>query len=483
MPIPMILAVLLCASVGVAQVSASAQAGQREQQTWSRFRGPNGTGVAETGELPVEFGPDRGLVWKAELPPGHSSPVLSASRVFLTAFEDEKLWTICLERSTGTEIWRREAPRARVTRIDPRNNSASPTPAVSEDIVVVFFPDFGLLAYDHDGEERWRVRLGPFNNLYGMGASPVLHGGRAFLACDQSTGSYLLAVDGKDGAELWRVDRPRATSGHSTPILYEPEDGGPQLILPGSFLLDAYDTDSGERVWWVSGLSFEMKSVPLLHDGMIYINGYGSPMNQPGNQITVPPFEEVVGERDADGDGAIAKGEMPPSRASAWFDFVDLGKDGSLDASDWAYLQAALASQNGMLAIQPGGRGDMTDKSVKWSYRRSVPQLPSPLVYRDVLYMLNDQGGLLTTLRPSDGEVLERGRLEDAVDNYYASPVAGDGKVYFVSENGLVTVLPAGGSLEPLAVNDLDETCYATPALAGAHIYLRTRSALYCFGK
>ena len=125
----------------------------------------------------------------------------------------------------------------------------------------------------------------------------------------------------------------------------------------------------------------------------------------------------------------------------------------------------------------------MTDKSVKWSYHRSIPQLPSPLVYDDVLYMLNDQGGLLTTLRPSSGERIQRGRLAQAIDNYYASPVAADGKVYFVSERGLVTVLPAGGSLKALAVNDLGETCYATPAIADGRLFVRTHQTLFCFGR
>ena len=87
-----------------------------------------------------------------------------------------------------------------------------------------------------------------------------------------------------------------------------------------------------------------------------------------------------------------------------------------------------------------------------------------------------------TTFRPASGEVLERGRIEEAVENYYASPVAGDDKVYLVTEEGLVVVLPAGGSLEPLATNDLGERCYATPALADGRIFLRTEKALYCFG-
>ncbi len=462
-----------------------AAAAQQESAVsgWSRFRGPNGTGIVESENLPVEFGPKRNVVWKTTLPPGHSSPVLSAAHVFLTAFEGEKLFTYCLDRATGKITWRREAKRPRTAKYDRRNNAASPTPAVDDDTVVVFFEDFGMIAYDHAGKKLWEFPLGPFNNEYGMGASPVLLEDRVFLACDQTRGSFLLAVRKVDGKQVFKVDRPEAKSGHCTPIIYRPEKGNPQLILPGSFLLDAYDTRTGEKVWWVHGLSFEMKSTPVLHEGTIYINGYGSPMNQPGSLIKLPEFKPTLAEHDADNDGLISKNEIPRFRGSRMlFGFVDLSDDGKLDAKDWAFLRAALASKNGMLAIRAGGRGDMTEKSVRWTYHRSVPQLPSPLVYRGVVYLLNDQGGILVRLRPGTGEVIERGRVKGAIDNYYASPVAGDGKVYLVSEGGMVSVLKAGGDLTPLAINDLSEECHATPALGKGRIFIRTRTALYCFG-
>ena len=450
---------------------------------WSRFRGPNGTGVVDTPGLPVRFDKETNVRWRTPLPPGRSSPVLSETRVFLTAYEGDVLYTIALARVDGRELWRKRAPRDRTTQLDARNDHASPTPALNADTVVVFFQDYGLVAYDHDGAERWRRPLAAFDNIYGMGASPLIVDGRVVLPCDQQTGSYLLCVDVASGEPLWRAERPSAKSGHCTPVVHRPEGGGAQLVLPGSFYLDGYDLASGARAWWVSGLSFEMKSVPVLHDGVVYINGYGSPMNQPGNQVEVPDFEAVRRERDADKDGLIGEQEMPPSRAANWFAFVDLDGSGALDEAEWTYLRDALASQNGMLAIRAGGAGGMTQKSVAWTYRKSVPQLPSPLLYRDVLWMLNDSGGLVTTFRPQTGEVLAKGRLADAVDTYYAAPVAGDGKVYLTSEHGLVVVLPPEGGLAPLCINDLGEDVYATPAIAGGCLYLRTTLALYCFAE
>ena len=140
-----------------------------------------------------------------------------------------------------------------------------------------------------------------------------------------------------------------------------------------------------------------------------------------------------------------------------------------------------MASDNGMLAIRLGGRGDMTATNVRWRYHKAVPQLPSPLVYRDVLYMVND-GGIVTALKPESGAEVGQGRLKGAIDRYYASPVAADNKVFMLSETGKVVVLPPGGSLDPVAVNDLGDDIYATPAISGGRMYVRTRGWLYCFG-
>ena len=123
----------------------------------------------------------------------------------------------------------------------------------------------------------------------------------------------------------------------------------------------------------------------------------------------------------------------------------------------------------------------MTEQNVVWTYHKRVPQLPSPLLYKDVLYMVND-GGIVTTLEPETGAIIAQGRLKGAVDNYYASPVAADGKIFMASELGKVAVLSPLGDLEVLAVNDLDDLIHATPAIADGRLYIRTRNTLYCFG-
>jgi len=117
---------------------------------------------------------------------------------------------------------------------------------------------------------------------------------------------------------------------------------------------------------------------------------------------------------------------------------------------------------------------------VAWEYRKSLPNVPSPIVYRNVLYLLKE-GGIVTSMDPATGRVHKQARLSGALEPYFASPVAGDGKLYMVSQNGKVVVLRAGADWEILAVNNLDEECFATPAIAGNSLFVRTRSRLYRF--
>jgi outer membrane protein assembly factor BamB len=448
---------------------------------WSRFRGPNGSGISDTKGLPAEFGPDKNVLWKVDLPQGYSSPIIHGNRIFLTALRDQSLLTIAVDRTNGKVLWERVAPRDRTEKLDKRNRPAAASAATDGEHVTVFFGDYGLVTYDLDGKELWKQPLGPFNNVYGMGASPVIVDGKVILVCDQSTNSYIAAWDAKTGKPLWKTPRTEAKSGHSTPILWTPKGGRQQVIVPGSFLLSAYDPDNGKRLWWVGGLSFEMKSTPVIKDEVVYINGFGSPENNPGSKIEVMTTEEAF-KHDADKDGKLSRDEVPTQHAKNYFSFMDLDGDKLWSREDWDYYKAAMNSDNGILAIQMGGSGDMTAKSVKWKYHRGIPQLPSPLIYENVLYLVNDGGGRVTLLDPDKGELLLQGRLPGSSDSFYASPVAGDGKVYIASEKGQVFVLRPGPKLETMAVNDLGDGIYATPALVDGRIYLRTLNTLYCFG-
>ena len=460
-------------------------------QDWSQFRGPNGTGVSITTGLPTDFGPDKNVLWKTPLPPGHSSPVLTRNRIFVTAHSNEKenhkLFVICLDRQTGKLLWQREVPRKQTGRLQLVNGPASPSPVTDGENVYVFFQEFGMISYDGSGKERWKLPLGPFNMFYGFGASPILVDDKVVLPVDQDNpNSFLIAVDKNNGRVRWKVDRPEVISGYSTPIVYQPKQGAKQIVIPESFQLSAYSVEDGKRVWFVRGLACEMKSIASHDSEYLYVNGWGFSQNQPGQQVKTITFAEGLAKYDKNHDGLIAKSEisgneMLDKMLSGAFEAFDADRDEKLNEKEWGIFRAMLAAENGLLAIKLGGQGDMTDSAIRWRYQKPVPQVPSTLLYKGVLYMVND-GGVLISFDPATGNVIKQGRLTGAIDKYFSSPVAADDKVYLIGEGGAVSVLKAAGDWQILKVNQLDDECFATPAIADGRIYIRTRSALYCFG-
>ena len=457
-------------------------------EEWSQFRGPNGTGVSATTGLPDTFGPAKNVIWKTELPPGHSSPVLTSDRVYVTAHVNDQLFVISIDRQTGKIVWQKQVPRTRQGRLQNVNGPASPSPVTDGTNVYVFFQDAGLLSFDRDGKERWRLPLGPFNMFYGFGASPILVDDKVILPVDQDyPASYLIAVDKNSGKVRWKVERPVVISGYSTPVVYQPKQGPKQIVVPESFQLSAYSVEDGKRVWWVRGLACEMKSIASQDGEYLYINGWGFPQNQPGQQVPTVSWEEGLKRYDKDNDRQITKAEATGTEKmdkmlSAAFEAFDMNRNEKLDEKDWEVFRAMMASENGLLAIKMGGTGDQTATAIRWRYQKPVPQVPSTLLYKGVLYMINDSG-ILLSFDPATGNVLKQGRLHGAIDKYFSSPVAADDKVFLIGQGGQVSVLKAAGEWEVLTVNELDDECFATPAIADGRIYIRTRSALYAFGK
>jgi outer membrane protein assembly factor BamB len=127
------------------------------------------------------------------------------------------------------------------------------------------------------------------------------------------------------------------------------------------------------------------------------------------------------------------------------------------------------------------GQGDLTSSNVVWRLQKGYPGIPAPLIYHGVMYLMKE-GGMVSSIDPANGQVLKQGRTPEALEEYFASPVAADGKIFVVSAGGKVTVLKAGAQWEVLSTNDLGEEVWATPAIAGGNLYIRTRNALYSFG-
>ena len=455
-------------------VVANSSIHAQQSNEWTQFRGPNGTGVAEGSALPAEFSATKNVAWKTSVPFARSSPVVTSDRVFLTATEGDKLVTLALDRQTGKVLWRRDVVRARHMPMYKANDGASPSPVSDGKNVFVFFAELGLISYGPDGKERWRVPLGPFNSFYGMGGSPVLAGNTLVMVCDQRADSYIVAIDARNGKELWRKSRSNYEA-YSTPGIYRPKDGPAQVIVAGSQSVDGYSLDKGERLWWVTKIGSYPKGVPVFGTDMVYVVADG------GDDPFLPPFDETL-KADTNKDQKIQREEMK-ANADAYdhFGWLDSNNDGSIERAEYDFVRNSTIGGHGVTAVRLTGRGDLTTSNVVWRVKKAYPSIPSPLIYRDVMYLMKE-GGIVSSLNPSSGEVLKQGRTPDALEEYYASPVAADGKIYMVSASGKVTVLKAGAQWEILAMNDLDEEVWATPAIAGNNLYIRTRNALYSFG-
>jgi outer membrane protein assembly factor BamB len=428
---------------------------------------------------PVTFSPTSKVVWKTAVPFGQSSPVLAGGHVYLTASDGDELLTICLDATTGRELWRRQIRRTRSHKVYRANDPASPTPAADDDGVVVFFADVGLTAFAADGRERWTVPLGPFNSFYGMAASPVITGDLVVLVCDQRNGSFVVAVDRKSGAVRWKQNRAGAPEGWATPMVFRPSGGAtpPLLIVPGSTRLDAYVLETGEPRWWMPLGSSGSMGTAVASGDTLFVSTVGS------TEPSMPTMDGYLQKYDKDKDGRLSVQEFVIDKEMGeHFGWIDADSDDYITASEWNTVRNLGLGEYGAIGIRPGAAvGKLNPEAVLWRFQKNLPYIPAPLVYRDVLYLVKT-GGIITSLDPATGRALKQGRSPGAPGEYYASPVAADDKVFLSSVDGKITVLKAAGEWVILGVNDIGEEIHSTPALGGGRVYVRTRSAIYCFG-
>src|SRR5262249_21889363 len=189
------------------------------------------------------------------------------------------------------------------------------------------------ISFGMDGNARWRLPLGPFNNPFGMASSPVLVGDALLINCDGESGSFFLAVDKNTGKTRWRVERPEYTRGFSTPVIYYPPDGPPQALIAGSYQLTAYAADSGKAVWWVNGLTWQLKPTPVLGKGVVYVQNWAGGSDT-GQQEDIPQAENTQTRLDANHDEKLRKDEVKDPKALNIGREVDLKTDGALDERD-----------------------------------------------------------------------------------------------------------------------------------------------------
>ena len=473
----------------------------RTSSHWPQFRGPNAAGRAGAGSLPVEFGPDKNLLWSAELPRGVSSPCIWDDWIYLTGCDEDKreLITVCLDRASGAEIWRRAVVAQKLEKVNAISSPAAGTPVTDGQRVYVYFGSYGLVCYTCDGAELWEHRLPPERTFEGSGTSPILAGELLILKRDQlERGSFLLALDRRTGEVAWRTDRAIGLPGASTPVYWQ-HDSGDELIVASSGELVGFNASDGVERWRVEGLPRGVNASPVIAAGHVFFAG-SALHGVPENVTMPPPFEEFASRFDTDADGLVSRKEITEDLViidrhadgagdktllNWFFRGTDRTKDGKLSAEEWSGLRLRVERTGRSLkaavyAVRLGGDGDVTGTHVAWQRKRGVPEVPSPLYFDGRIYYVAN-GGIIYGRDARSGEELFKGRLGVA-GGYYASPVVGDGKIYIAAERGSVVVIDAGQELKVLATNKLDEPIMATPALVDGKIYVRSDSHLYAFG-
>jgi len=461
--LPIALAVLLTAADG---------------EDWTRFRGPNGSGVSKDTGFPIQFGREKNAVWRSSVRRGKSSPVLTSLHVFLTAFEREKLFTLCFDRRSGKLVWERALDRPRREDGNTLNEPSSITPVTDGEKIYVFFKDYGLVSYDAAGNLRWKVPLGPFSNTMGLAASPIIGAGIVVLQIDQLRGSYIAAFDCRNGEMRWKTARTEQ-EGWATPLLHRTPDGKLLVLTVGRGQVGAHRLDSGKRVGSATGLPPATVASPVLGGDVLFAFGYGTESSV--------PFSDVLAKLDKNHDQQLAADEYADDAFLVGIAKLEGNRDGIVTKEEWDVRFQGLIGPSGLWAFRLElASGPSSDLPVRirelWRHEKDFSGVvPSPLVYEGVLYVLKN-GGILTAFDRETGTVLKTGRVEGALGGYSASPVAAAGNIFLASEDGKVAVVRAGKDWDVLAVNDIGENCYATPALSEGEIYLRTDEALYRFG-
>ena len=476
---------------------ATAQA-QDEAPTWPQFRGVGGVAVAAETPIPLDFGPESKVLWKATIPPGHSSPCVYGGRIFITGASEEGLAVIAVDRGDGSIVWTRtfegeEEPDFGHVASAP----AMPTPCTDGQRVFAYFGAYGLIALDFEGETLWEKRLPVPPYQFGASPSPVLAGGHVILARDGAAEASVLALNVENGEEVWSIPRFGFIEAHASPFVWKTAERE-ELVLTGTKQLRSYDPATGKELWNVDNVTLFACTTPTADEKALFYAGWSTPNASAGplvEQSFGSDFEYTAEEAadfglifdrlDADKDGHVTIEEVPPSRARDAFVGLDADKNGTWERSELAAASgmSSTPGKNVALAIKAGGEGDVTESHVLWSWTRGLPYVSSPLLYRGRLWLFK-AGGLLTCLDAETGKpIINRERLP-AGGEYYMSPVGAAGHVLAASSDGTLFIFDATtDELEIVHSVDFGESLYATPAVLEGKVYLRTPTTLWAFGE
>ena len=473
----------------------SANETHASEVAWPQFRGPNCSGLAAKGQHPpIKFGPEQNMLWKTSVPSGHSSPCIWGDRIFLTGFDKEKkkLQVFCIDRSNGNIRWSRIVPAKQIERVHSMNSPASTTPVADREHIYVYLGSFGLLCYDFEGKKLWDIPMPlPIGN--GHCTSPIIFGDLVILNHEELRNSFLLGVDRESGKIVWKQSRKGRYASQSTPIIWEK-----QLVIHRNKKIVACDPMDGTTIWSVLA-DTSGTSTPVIGNNVLFVGTWGV-RGEPNQRAKLPDFKTLVKQNDKDDDMKISRSEFPEDLTlrrrpeiedyeganfyiKPRFARFDLNRDGLYDEREWGKVvtRSLWGNDHGLVAVKPGGKGDITATHVLWQQKRDIPEVPSPLYYNGRVYMIKS-GGIVSCIDAESGKLLYRERL-GAAGLYCSSPICANGRIYIVSGKGIITVFAAGDTLQVLARNDLKEQVFSTPAVVENKLYVRTVKHLYAFGE
>ena len=421
---------------------------------WPQFRGPSASGVGDGSNPPVRWDAGKGtnIVWSTQIPGlAVSSPVVWGDRVFVTTAvssdPNQTLRTglygdtdsakdtsphqwkvLALDKKTGKILWEQTAHQGTPkTKRHPKSSQASPTPVTDGKVLVAYFGSEGLYAYSVDGKLLWKKDLGIQNagwffdpdSEWGAASSPVIYKNRVIVQCDRQRDSFIAAFDLKDGKELWRTARAEIPT-WGTPTVVAGKDRV-EIATNGSKAIRGYDAETGKELWTLSPNSEVACTTPVTAHGLIFVTaGY-------------PPVQPVYA--------------------------IKIGSNGDLTLKN----------------------GKESSDAIAWSKQRGGVYLPSPLIYGEQLYTVNNNG-VMTVYNAKTGDRIYQQRVGDG-GSFTASPVAAAGKLYISTEDGDVYVVKAGAQYELLAKNPIGEPILATPALAGDVLLVRGAKHLFAIAQ
>jgi len=430
---------------------------------WTRFRGPNGSGVSEdTAPVPTTWSATENMKWKVALPgPGSSSPIIVGDRIFVTCWSgygvdrgnpgDQKelrRHLICLDRNSGKTIWSKAVepvlPEDNYGGMFAEHGYASHTPVSDGERVYVYFGKSGALAFDMDGNQLWQTKVGTESDRRGWGSasSPILYKDTVIVTASAES-QAVVALDKATGKEVWRQEAAGLGSTWGTPVMVKVDDERTDLVLGVPYEFWGFNPDDGKLRWYCEVMSTDSYcSSVVADDAVVYgIEGMGG----------------------------------------------------------------------GSIAVRAGGKGNVTESHVVWSGRDSN-RIGTPVIYEGRIYFFSR--GFANCIEAKTGKEVFKSRLERASGGSqsrsggdqggagggqgrrgggfggggfgggdYASPVIANGKIYYTSRSGDMFVLRASDKFEQLATNRVtseSEDFSATPAVSDGQLFIRSSKHLYC---